>query len=271
VFDFNAADSLKGRVMKDHILVITENKNHELILKKKLSDGSLIFIPAHLFSEEKLSHLRFSFIIIDEIESEKKTLCMVDEIKRHPNTKASPILVITGKLNRSYLERLIRHGVANFLSLPLADENVYQTLKDTASGKKANEVISQMKIPIIEDADQDLGSHSIIAKEEIEKVKQAFIAKGKVVLALFSDSKRPESDDLVLDVSQNLYLIVSLTKSKKGLLDDILQIKSKSGYAGIVSTDDHEYSDIAPMIEDAKRALERAKEMPNGFSFYVKT
>ncbi|MCH9621205.1 MAG: hypothetical protein S4CHLAM20_06220 [Chlamydiia bacterium] len=263
--------SFKRRAMKDHILVITENKTHELILKKKLLDSSLIFLPSHNFAKERLEHLRFSFIIIDETEAEKKTLHIVDAVKKHPNTQASPILVITGKLNQSYLERLIHHGVSNFLSLPLADENIYQTLKDTSSGKKANEIISQMKIPVLDDAQVDIDSRSVIDQEAIGRVKKAFINKSHVALALLSTDKKPLfPSDLVMEVSENLFCIISLIKNKRALLDDILQIKNKNAYAGIVSSEDFVYDDIALMIKDAKQALQRAKETPNGISFFVK-
>jgi PleD family two-component response regulator len=256
--------------MADHILVLCDNKNHESILRKKLKDASLIFIASSSFAEEKLAHLRFAFIIIDETDAEKKTLTTIDIIKQHANTQAVPILVITGKLNRSYLEKLIHHGVSNFLSLPLADENIFQTLQETEAGQKAEEIISSLQMPIFDD-EKDLSTHSVINQLSIGKIKQAFREKGRVALAIFAGTKKPElKDDLVMEVKSDLYCIISLKKNKKALLDDILQIKSKKNYAGIVSTEDHQYDDITLMIDHAKQALSRAKETPHGISFFVK-
>ncbi len=257
--------------MKDHILVISENRNHEIILRKKLEGLSLIFLSKSQFTQEKLDHLRFSFVIIDESDGHD-TLAIVKVIKGNSNTKITPILVILSKLNKSYLEKLIRHGVANFISMPIADENIFQTLHETAEGKKSEDVISSFSIPIIESSEKVLSSHNVIDREMIYKIKQALTSNASVCLALISCKSRPDGlGDLLMQVNEDLFCVVSLTKNKKQLVDDILCLKKQNLYAGIVTTDDAKYCDIAMMIKDGQKALSRARQTPHGISFYNKT
>lgn len=257
--------------MKDHILVISENRNHEIILRKKLDGLSLIFLSTRQFAEEKLAHLRFSFVIIDESDGHD-TLTIVKAIKGNINTRATPILVILSKLNKTYLEKLVRNGVANFISMPIADENIFQTLHETAEGKKSEDVISSFTMPIIESPDKDLSNHNVIDREMIYKVREALTSNASVCLALISTENRPEGlGDLLIQVKENLFCVISLSKNKKQMVDDILCLKKQNLYAGIVTTDDAKYSDIAMMIKDGQKALERARQTPHGISFHTKT
>ncbi len=257
--------------MKDHILIISENRNHEIILRKKLEGLSLIFLSNRQFTEEKLNHLRFSFVIIDESDGHD-TFVIVKAIKENINTKATPILVILSKLNKAYLERLIRHGVANFISMPIADENIFQTLNETAAGKKSEDVISSFTIPIIESHEKELSHHNVIDREMIYKIKQAIASNGLICLALISCKSRPDGlGDLIMQVNDDTFCVISLTKNKKQMVDDILCLKKENLYAGIVTNDDANYSDIAMMIKDGQKALLRARQTPHGISFHTKT
>lgn len=257
--------------MKDHVLIFTENKNHELLIKKKLDNLSLIFIHNDNFEEEKLSHLRFSFIILDESEGKKDIFSLINSIKGNPNTKAVPILVISNKLNKIYLEKLIHSGVANFIPMPIADENIYQTLLEAKSMKNTDEVIAKIKIPVIESKHSTIDNHQIVPHQTVKKIKEALQEKKSVTLALIATKQKPNiKNDLMIQVTKHVFCLISLTKDTKQLYSTILQVKTENTYAGIVSNDHKTYDNIASMINDAKNALARAKETPHGISFYTK-
>jgi two-component system chemotaxis response regulator CheY len=254
--------------MKEHVLVITENKNHEIILRKKLKELPLIFIAGNDALEEKLSHLRFSFILIDDSEGEFDSLKVIRAIKENSNTAASPILMITGSLQRDYIEALTNAGVSDFISTPLSHENVYQTLIDKAAIRKQEQVIGKIQIPTGIDKPVNLSDHQVIHQEAIDHVKKAFKEKKLVTLALVKVIKAPEiACDLSLRVRDNLFCVISLDKGRKQLLDSLRKGSKDNLYAGIVSSKKKAYNGITPMLTDAEAALKRALESPYRYSF----
>ncbi|MCH9617689.1 MAG: hypothetical protein SP4CHLAM5_11260 [Chlamydiia bacterium] len=253
--------------MKEHVLVITENKNHEIILRKKLKDLPLIFMGVDAALEEKLCHLRFSFILIDDSEGEFDSVEVIKAIKRNSNTAASPLLMITGSLQKDYIEALKHAGISDFITMPLAHENVYQTLMDKAAKTKQKEVIGKIGIPQDVDTATQLSDHQVIHQEAIAHVKEAFKKKELITLALVHTREALKiSGDLVLKVKENLYCVISLDKGPKQLLSSLKEDK-KGTFLGIVSSEKKGYSEITSMLVDAEKALKRAKESPYGYSF----
>ncbi len=98
------------------LLVIAENPSVRFWVKKHL-DHQFFVIPAEKWQEAlEALNARLDFIIIDSALEECNALELCKELSKRTQKNLVPILLITGRLKKSFRDRALESGVTDFLS-----------------------------------------------------------------------------------------------------------------------------------------------------------
>lgn len=140
------------------LLVIADNPSVRFWMKKYLKD--LFFVLDTANRDEALQTIKNSFldfIIIDGSLDTCDPLKLCKEIREITRSNSIPILLITGRLKKSYLDQALDAGVTDFLNNELDIEELEMRI---ATGKKASS---------LREKTEDLASILQAPKKEISK------------------------------------------------------------------------------------------------------
>lgn len=120
------------------LLVITDNPPIRHWIKKQLGEQYYI-IDAHTEKKtlDTIASAHIDFIILDGTFEETDPIALCKKIRNAAPTASFPILLITGRLKKSYRDEALDAGVTDFLSDQLDPEELDTRI---ATGKKATQV-----------------------------------------------------------------------------------------------------------------------------------
>lgn len=192
-----------SRMKLPTLLVITENPSIRFWVKKHL-DEEFFIIHAESSSEAfNALNARLDFIIIDAELEECGALALCKQLSQLTQKGLVPILLVTGRLKKSYRDQAIASGVTDFLSDQLDLDELKMKIdsgRKTASSRQKTEDLSQkIKAP-------KLGAFSLKNKFVLNDQALRLLAAAReeqIPIALFfmridreSDLNRAEIDPL---------------------------------------------------------------------------
>jgi len=133
------------------LLVVADNPSIRFWVKKYL-DGQFFILSAEKRQEAlEALNARLDFIIVDSNLEECDALVLCKELSNLTQKYLVPILLVTGRLKKSFRDRAIESGVTDFLSDQLdLDElkmRIETGLKAAASRQKTEDLGLSIKVP----------------------------------------------------------------------------------------------------------------------------
>lgn len=109
--------------------------------------------------------------------------------------------------------------------------------------------------------------HSFFDQSAVKQINEAFASGKMVTLALVRAETKPDiHTTLLLEVKDGEFCVIALDRTKDALAKEIK--RDAEALCGIVSTEDYGYQNIGLMIQNAKKALDGAKDRENGIAYF---
>lgn len=135
------------------LLVVADNPSVRFWVKKHLDDQFFIISAERRQGALEALDARLDFIIVDSAFEDCDALELCKELSRQTQKYLVPILLITGRLKKSYRDRALESGVTDFLSDQLdADEletRIATGLKAASVRQKTEDLGLSIKLPQI--------------------------------------------------------------------------------------------------------------------------
>lgn len=133
------------------LLVVTDNPSIRFWVKKHL-DGEFFIIHAESSSEAlNALNARLDFILVDAELEECDALGLCKQLSKSTQKGLVPILLVTGRLKKSYRDQAIASGVTDFLSDQLDLDELKMKIdsgrKTAASRQKTEDLSQKIKAP----------------------------------------------------------------------------------------------------------------------------
>ncbi len=281
---------------KKSLVLITDTTYYPIYFKQKLSDlYSITPLAANDFEIKDLKYIFSDLVVIDDKAFGEGIFRLITEIRRTNHYQDKPILIITEKLKKTHIKRLIKAGANDFLREPLEDAEIQLKLKNV-------EKYQQMSAKLLHLAEK----MSILPEEKTPTLKHRFLLnryaldpiKKKIeqgsplsILAISIDQEghitetineemchliktllSPEDHLFALSIN-HLLLILDEASAKKGLMiaERVKHEVSSRSFndrkftlsIGLCMQKKPPYTSINEMINDAKNAALQAKKTGN--------
>lgn len=281
------------------LVIISDTAYYPIFLRQSLSDTYHIYpLSASDFTMNQALGLSIDVIIIDDRSFGDEIFTLCREFRKRIHFHNLPILIITSKLRKAYIDRLIKAGANDFIREPLEKEDLLDKLQDVEKYRQI-----QGKLVGIHDTlapSKGLGS-SLKNRFLLDRAAMTPIIKTinegspVCVIAIFIDQgdeippvlheainsffkSQLRKGDLLYPLGHSNYLILLNQTSIRGahliaenmkeaislneFIDEDRPIKITLSI-GIAGQKRPPYANINEMIIDAKNALMKAKEVGN--------
>jgi PleD family two-component response regulator len=182
------------------LLIVTENPSIRFWIKKHL-DERFFILSAHS-REDALDALNatLDFIIVDDALEECDALDLCSELSRLTQKALIPILLITGRLKKTYRDHAIASGVSDFLNDQLDIEELGMRIsagQKAASMRQKTEDLSQkIKTPL--SAATPLKKKFVLNEQALRQLAAAKETKKPVALLFLRIDQSADSEALFL-------------------------------------------------------------------------
>lgn len=283
------------------LAIITDASYYPIYFKQKF--GDLYYISPLSVTDFELKDLKFLYahiIIIDDQAFGEDIFTLISHIRRMPHYHDKPILIITTKLKRAYIDRLIKAGANDILREPLVDEVVAKCLHDVEKRKKISEklytIATNMTSLSSSQTEEPIKQHFFFDKESMRPFQEAICNNAPLVTlvievdqlkllnnehhealtALLKASFTPK--DLFLVLGQGRYIaFLSAISSRKGFMiaqslkDDVSSASLTSAKGdvqvtlsiGLAAQKKPPYASLREMVVAARDACLIAKKEGN--------
>ena len=272
-------------LQKPVVLLVSQQLSAIAWVRRAL--GSSVYLLEADDLDEALGFLTQTTVDVTIIDgSLEKPFEISSEIKQKLLKRTAPILLITGKLKRAYIQRLAAAGANGFIREPLEEQDLIERIQEAEKfqtlGKKLEEVAdTALHTP---SKTGDITQKLFLDKSLLEPF-YATIKMGKPISLLaiaieYSDkhefteqqitqiiNRIINPSDLLIPLSHGKYaLILNHTQPKEALFlaetlrDVITHTLHISIAIGITSQKKPPYANIHDMIFDAKKALLTAEQ-----------
>lgn len=133
------------------LLIITDNPSIRFWVKKYLDDQFFIISAASRQEAFEALNARLDFIIIDDELETEVPLELCKDLYKITQKGLIPILLITGRLKKSYRDKAVEAGVTDFLSDQLDLEElqtrISKGLKSASVRQKTDDLSLKIKMP----------------------------------------------------------------------------------------------------------------------------
>ncbi len=214
------------------LLVISENPSVRFWVKKHLSEHYFVIDAQR--RGEAIATIRTSpldFIILDSEFQDFNPLDLAKEIRQELKEGITPILLVTGRLKKSYLKQAEAAGVSGFLSSQLDGDELKQKIetgkKAAASRDKTTELSTAIQAPKQKTA-SSLKNKAIVPDSALRLLAAAKIEQLSVILFLIqidrfrelshNESHLHELSDLIQDHLRASDLLIPSTEGQFILL-----------------------------------------------------
>ncbi len=204
---------MRDKSVVPSVLVITDNPAIRFWVKKHL-DSSFFVLDATAKDETQIVILDFplDLILLDDAFPHMSPLEICAQIRATVLNSATPIFLITGRLNKSFRNAAIQAGVTDFLSSQLDADELKERVEEA---EQANQVRSKTSTLFVHTPKQNptqaasLTSHSVLR----EQAAQLFANEQK---------KTQPASLLVLKIDQFLHLENSVKEELMPLFSQFL-------------------------------------------------
>ncbi len=278
------------------LVLISDTTFYPIYFKQKLADDYTVTpLAASGFEITDLKYIFSDLVVIDEKPFGENLFRLITEIRRTNHYQDKPILVITGKLKKAHIDRLIKAGVNDFLREPLEDKEILDKLKNVGKyhemSAKLHSLAGKMT-PMSKEKTRSLKNRFLLNRYALDPIKKKLQEGGYIsVLALCIDQENLlteaiyeemchfvraalASEDLLFALNLSHFLIIlDETSAKKGLMiaerlkNDVLSRSFGDEQftlsIGLCAQKRPPHTSINEMINDAKNAALKAKESGN--------
>lgn len=290
---------LEDKDTKKSLALITNATYFPIYFKKKL-DAIYHITPvdAQDFTLEDIKFIFADVIVIDDKPFGNEIFKLLTQIRRMPNYHDKPIIIITAKLKKSYIDLLIKAGANDFIREPLEDKDVLDRLKNV---EKYHEMSSKLhtlagKMTSSSEVHTTLKDRFLLNKLALQPMHRTIKEGGYICVMFLSVDQKMRlteegfndmtnhlkvsvrNDDLLFAIGHGVFLVMlDNTAAKKGFMiaqslkDDVSSNKfsAQSGKEaftlsiGMAAQTKPPYKDLSYMIRDAKNALTLAEKNGN--------
>ena len=279
--------------------LITDTTFYPIYFKQKFE--GLYHISPLSSKEFEIKDLKFLFadvIVIDDQFFGDGIFRLLTEIRRMSHYQDKPIIIITGKLRKTHIDRLIKAGANDFIREPIEDQDVLDRLKDVEKyqvmSAKLHSIAGKMTpLPISEGS---LKNRFLMNRDALAPIQKS-IKEGGYLVAMSASIDQEHrlcdisyeeitnfikmsirKDDIFFAIGGGKFIVFfDNTSSKKGFMiaeslkDDVSSrsFRTNTGEEkftlsiGLAPQKKPPYIDVKEMINDARNAATRAKEMGN--------
>lgn len=214
------------------LLVVADNPSIRFWVKKHLDDQFFIIAAETKLEALNALNARLDFIIVDAAFEECDALEVCKELSQLAKKGLIPILLITGRLKKSFRDKAIKSGVTEFLSDQLDVEElnarIAAGLKTASSRQKTEDFVSGIKLPKHDFANASLKNKFVLGAQGLKLLAAAKEEKTPVALLLMRIDRFSEMDAEI--VAPFTEFLRSLLKSK-----DLLIPSTEGGFIILLS------------------------------------
>lgn len=279
------------------IILISDMTFYPIFFHQKLSDLYHIYsLSAKEFKVEEIENIPANLIIIDDAEIKDHIVNLCLELRQRKEFHTVPIIIISGDLKKSYINRLVGAGANDFFREPLEEEEIIPKLRNVEHYQEIERKMDSLAgtATKLNSESSDLRKHLMIDRHLFDPICQSVKEGGYVTLLLCAVDQEFALDDHLVEETTRLIkqsirtkdLVISLGKGKYLVAFNNTPLKSgfplaetirdsvssnqfeKDGTKiqltisiGVASQKKPPYKDFSAMIADAKKALTKAKEV----------
>lgn len=266
------------------LLVVTSNPSVRFWIKKHMDEQFFIINADNYNQAMDALNARLDFIIVDANLDGCDALALCKELSKRTKKALVPILLITGRLKKSFLDKAIASGVSDFLSDQLNLEELQMRiatgLKAASTRERTEGLGIAIKVPKM--ASVSLKNKFLLDKQALQllaaaKEESAPVAlllmridqlKNKEVLkpfAQFVKSLLGEKDILISSSQGNFAILLYNTKPEKAqtlaaLLQKKIQEEFHLSVSIVLTPFEASEKGFNQMIESAAKSLKAHSE-----------
>jgi len=129
---------MREKVLLPTLLIIAEDPSIRAFLKKHLdAEFFILYAETKARAFEAVNTSVLDFVIVDAKFEDYDALKLCEQLRPRLVSAATPVLLITGRLNKTYRDQALDSGVTDFLNDHLELEELETRI---ATGRKAAEV-----------------------------------------------------------------------------------------------------------------------------------
>lgn len=141
---------MSKRLLLPTLLLISDNPSIRHWIKKHLESQYFVMeAQSRMKAIEAVKTSEIDLIILDSELEEHPPLKLATEIRSFTQNSLTPILLITGKLKKTFREAAFEAGISDFLSSQLDIEELETRVEVANQAKKVREKIAEQSSRII--------------------------------------------------------------------------------------------------------------------------
>jgi len=135
---------------KENALIVSDDFTTKIFFKKNLTNFYIIEKRSSIEAINIAENTILDIVIIDDRIEDAIDLCF--QLKKRKRLFTVPIILITSRLKKTYLQRAQKAGVFDFLFLPLDETKLIQILQKCQEEKKRIKKISSISFKLNKDS-----------------------------------------------------------------------------------------------------------------------
>ena len=135
---------------KENALIVSDDFTTKIFFKKNLTNFYIIEKRSSIDAINIAENTILDIVIIDDRIEDAIDLCF--QLKKRKRLFTVPIILITSRLKKTYLQSAQKAGVFDFLFLPLDETKLIQILQKCQEEKKRIKKISSISFKLNKDS-----------------------------------------------------------------------------------------------------------------------
>ena len=135
---------------KENALIVSDDFTTKIFFKKNLTNFYIIEKRSSIEAINIAENTILDIVIIDDRIEDAIDLCF--QLKKRKRLFTVPIILITSRLKKTYLQSAQKAGVFDFLFLPLDETKLIQILQKCQEEKKRIKKISSISFKLNKDS-----------------------------------------------------------------------------------------------------------------------
>ncbi|MCK4934563.1 MAG: response regulator [Simkaniaceae bacterium] len=177
---------MKKTAEKPLLIIYSKSSFKKAFFEKVLQeDFEILSAESDEEFSQKLEQLKISLIILDEktLESSPEEVCNTIQKK---GVKNAPILLITSKLKKIVIQKLLQTGITDFLREPLDEDEVNERIETAKRLQKTERKVAELRAAITEKtiATKDISKRFIFDERVLNTIQNATGDKNPLSLLL---------------------------------------------------------------------------------------
>ena len=271
---------------KPLIVLLSDLSQHKILLKHKLSNKfHITTLSSEDFSIASILNLSPDYILIHDHMFKAKIFSICRTLRQTKDLLGTPIFILTGVLQKSYLDKLIHYGVTDFIREPLDEKDIEELFLNSQKFRSIQLKMDKISPSIATQSSYQ--KHHMIEMSSMKEIQGAFKENKLSVLSIqidqeLKDQEREQSnflkilseyqtkDNWLFDVAHGKFLfVINLSNRIEAFsLCEKIRIKvlHETDYTvsiGLSCSQNKSYTDLKELLADSKCALTKALKIGN--------